>query len=811
MLGAVPAVGDTIANDISATGANVVTYAGTDVTTTINFKITATGGNPAVCDVSAGNPTVLSIALETAPGANTVQADVSVSPSTITMTSCGTNYPAVFTVKSLGKKKVTITRSGVTVNGNLDFTLESNAPTNTAPTVSVAGFVDGAPYEYPAAPTPTCDVNDAEDVGEAASPVTTGPVGPHAALGLGTYTVTCSYTDTGSPALSDSDTKTYTRNDTTYPTLNTPGDQSLEATGPGGAAATWAVDGSDALGLAGPATCDVPSGTTFDLGVHTVNCSVTDLVGLTTEDSFTVTVTDETAPSIVAPNDPEPFEATGAAGAAVTYPAPTATDLYDPDPVVTCSPESGTTFTLGTTTVTCSATDSEGNTSGDVTFDVTVVDSTPPTVADHDPESAEATGPDGAAVTFTDPTATDLVDGTTEVTCEPASGSTFGLGTTTVTCSSTDAAGNTGTNSFTVTVVDTIPPAIEAHDDVTAEATGPSGASVVYTTPGATDIVDGTVPVGCIPSSPALVAVGGSQLVTCSATDAAGNAAESSFTLYVVDTTAPVIDPHADLTVEATGPSGAAVSYTNPGATDLVDGAVATDCTPASGVLVAVDGSQLVTCTATDAAGNSSQGTFTLSVEDTTAPSLNLPGNINAQATSASGAVVTYTATATDLVDGSVPPDCTPASGSTFAPGTTTVSCTATDAHDNTSAAQTFTVTVSFTFNGFFAPVDNGGVLNTIKGGQSVPMKWAIPNGSGGFVSSLAVVSKVGQVQFTCTASAPTDDVEATSTGGTSLRYDTTANQYIYNWQSPKGAGNCYKVTVHLTDGSSKSALFKTK
>jgi hypothetical protein len=55
------------------------------------------------------------------------------------------------------------------------------------------------------------------------------------------------------------------------------------------------------------------------------------------------------------------------------------------------------------------------------------------------------------------------------------------------------------------------------------------------------------------------------------------------------------------------------------------------------------------------------------------------------------------------------------------------------------------------------------------------------------------------------------DDIELTATGGTSLRYDATGGQFIYNWQTPRTAGACYKVTVSFTDGSSLSAYFKLK
>ncbi len=58
----------------------------------------------------------------------------------------------------------------------------------------------------------------------------------------------------------------------------------------------------------------------------------------------------------------------------------------------------------------------------------------------------------GAAVTWTAPTATDIVDAAPSVACLPASGSTFAVGSTTVTCTATDASGNTATGSFAVRV-----------------------------------------------------------------------------------------------------------------------------------------------------------------------------------------------------------------------------------------------------------------------------------------------------------------------------------------------------------------------
>ncbi len=157
------------------------------------------------------------------------------------------------------------------------------------------------------------------------------------------------------------------------------------------------------------------------------------------------------------------------------------------------------------------------------------------------------------------------------------------------------------------------------------------------------------------------------------------------------DTTAPVLSLPADMTVEATGATGEAVSYTVT-ATDDVDPSPAVECSPASGSTFPL-GETTVDCTATDAAGNSSSESFTVTVEDTTAPALSLPANITAEATSLAGAVVSYSASATDAVDPSPSVSCSPVSGGTFALGTTTVGCTATDATGNGSSGS-FTVTV---------------------------------------------------------------------------------------------------------------------
>jgi hypothetical protein len=95
----------------------------------------------------------------------------------------------------------------------------------------------------------------------------------------------------------------------------------------------------------------------------------------------------------------------------------------------------------------------------------------------------------------------------------------------------------------------------------------------------------------------------------------------------------------SDETNEATGKDGAAVSYTA-SAKDLVDGTVAVSCDKKSGSVFAL-GTTTVNCSATDRAGNTAAGVFTVTVKDRTAPLLVL-ANQREEATAPTGAAVTY-------------------------------------------------------------------------------------------------------------------------------------------------------------------------
>lgn len=146
------------------------------------------------------------------------------------------------------------------------------------------------------------------------------------------------------------------------------------------------------------------------------------------------------------------------------------------------------------------------------------------------PVVAEATGPDGAAVDFT-VAVTDPDDAPGPAICSPASGSTFPLGATSVSCESTDTHGNTGTVSFEVTVVDTTPPVLTVPADIEVDATSPAGADVMFSASAYDLVDDGAVDVTCWPSV-ILFPIGTTQVV-CTASDRHANLAAAAFTVTV--------------------------------------------------------------------------------------------------------------------------------------------------------------------------------------------------------------------------------------------------------------------------------------
>jgi choice-of-anchor A domain-containing protein len=295
-----------------------------------------------------------------------------------------------------------------------------------------------------------------------------------------------------------------------------------------------------------------------------------------------------------------------------------------------------------------------------------------------------------AVVTFT-VTASSTCSAVT-VTSTPPSGTAFPVGTTTVTSTATDSSGQSSTCSFTVTVVDTQPPAITCPSNISVN-TAPGTCSAVATyNPTATDNCAG-VKVSASPPSGSTFPVG-TNTVMVTATDASGNTATCSFKVTVTDNEKPQITCPSNITKGTdAGKCSAVVTYSAT-ATDNCAGVGTVSFTPPSGTAFAV-GTTHVTATVSDAAGNTATCGFDVTVNDTEKPQLACPSNITKNSdVNSCGAVVTYTATVKDNCDGTTDQvTFSPPSGTMFPVGTTTVMATAHDKAGNT-ASCSFTVTV---------------------------------------------------------------------------------------------------------------------
>jgi hypothetical protein len=423
------------------------------------------------------------------------------------------------------------------------------------------------------------------------------------------------------------------------------------------------------------------------------------------------------------------------------------------------------------------------------TLDI-VIDVTPPNLTTPSDLVREGNTTGGRRLEFV-ATATDTLDPAPVVACDPASGALFPLGRTRVTCRATDANLNEATRSFNVTIVDTTRPTLFMPALLApVEATSPDGAVVDYVMPTATDLVDPAPILACGPPSGSTFPLG-LTTVLCNARDASGNVMVAPMPIRVVDTTAPSL-AMPDLLVEGDAVGGANVAFT-PTAPDVADASPSVSCDQGSGYYAL--GTTTVVCTATDATGNAAEDSFDVRVVDTTPPTLTLPAGATA-ITSGDGAVVTFAASATDVVDAAPVVACDAPSGSTFPIGATSVTCTATDASGN-AAVGSFVVTVTRTFpwSGFLQPINTDG-SSVFRAGSTVPVKFRLDGGGATATFSYRRVDAA--------AAGAVNEANSTTeaTSGTLFRYDAATGQYVYNWSTKRLATGEYELCADLGDGA---------
>jgi hypothetical protein len=297
----------------------------------------------------------------------------------------------------------------------------------------------------------------------------------------------------------------------------------------------------------------------------------------------------------------------------------------------------------------------------------------------------------GAVVSYLPPRGT----GCGIFSCSPRSGSFCPVGTTTVTCTSTEGP----SCSFRITVDDTQPPAITCPPNQAKNADPNQCGTVVNYAPAISDNCPG-VTAFCSPASGSFFPVG-TTFVTCRAVDAWGNTAQCATSVTVLDKTPPTVSCPSNLTVIADASCRAATP-------NIIPSVVASDnCTPANllritqlapaGFMVDGLGPHDIGVTVLDSSGNPGFCTATFTAIDRTPPSVTCP--VGTTITVDSGGV----AAIPDITTGVIASDCNssaplviaqfPAAATTVGAGQHTITVTATDAAGNSaSCTTTFTV-----------------------------------------------------------------------------------------------------------------------
>lgn len=131
-----------------------------------------------------------------------------------------------------------------------------------------------------------------------------------------------------------------------------------------------------------------------------------------------------------------------------------------------------------------------------------------------------------------------------------------------------------------------------------------------------------------------------------------------------------------------------------------------------------------------------------------------------------------------------------------------------TDAFGLTSAGTDCgTVTVTYPFHGFLAPVDNLPMVNTAQAGRAIPLKFSLSGNQG---LNILAAGSPSVTSYDCASSVLTANTLATFSNS-GLQYDAISDTYNYVWKSSSNMIGCYQVNVKLIDGTSHLANFQLR
>ncbi len=388
------------------------------------------------------------------------------------------------------------------------------------------------------------------------------------------------------------------------------------------------------------------SGSSFNKGITNVTITATNGCAPDATCSFTITVNDAELPKITCPASTTLNTNPGLCSATFSYSVNSSDNCPGQSNMQIAGLSSGSAFPKGVTTNTWKVTDASSNTAS-CSFTVTVNDNELPKITcPSNITDFAVTGVCGKVITYS-VTASDNCPGVgTTLSSGLGSGQIFPVGVTTESWKATDAAGNTATCSFTITIIDNQNPIITGCPSNIVKNTDPGVCSTTATwvAPTASDNCPGVSFTSNF--APGSTFSKGVTTVNYTATDASNNKTTCTFTVTVNDNQLPVINGCPGNIAQNTDVNQcfATVNWVAPTATDnCMISSFTTNKNPGSTFNV---GMTTVTYTATDMSGNTATCSFTVTVTDAQLPTINCPGN--ATRNTAAG-VCKYTVSGTEF------------------------------------------------------------------------------------------------------------------------------------------------------------------
>lgn len=472
----------------------------------------------------------------------------------------------------------------------------------------------------------------------------------------------------------------------------------------------------------------------------------------------------------------------------------------------------------GTSHIEARALDTNGNQSAS-TFRTVAIDRTAPQVSLTTP-AAGASYEQHADITA-DFSCSDAAGGADIASCvgtvpDGASIDTSSVGTKSFSVTATDGAGNQTTVARTYEVIDVTAPTIDLRNPV-------DGRSFDRRETVAADYDCADEPggsglkscVGTVPDGGAVdTATIGDKHFTVEAEDNAGNTDAVTHTYTVLDVTAPSI-------TLTTPPDGAAYDHNqavtasfscedDDGGSGIAPGYCVGTVAHGQPIDTTTLGTHTFTVVATDRAGNETVVTHTYRVRDVTAPTVS---SANSGIEYKLNQPVPAQFTCTDESGGSGVASCSgPASLDTSSVGSNSFQVLTTD-----EAGNSHTVTVSYkviyAYGQVRQPINEDG-SSAFKAGSTVPVKFGLTDWAGTPVgTATATISYRGYDPNNIPAEEQIleDAMSAAATGGTQLRWDAGAQQYVYNWSTKGVKAGTYQLVISLDDGKKYSAVLTLK